>query len=224
MDEPDDSVEYTADDVFRTAVGFEVALGVLAIVLGLLVGPDARLLLPKLEPSQYATIGWGCLYGLVAAIPMLIAIEVLKRIPWKPIKELESLGDDGMLKTLLALGPAELAVISLCAGVGEELLFRGWLLPWIAGDALGTTPINFQSSEFLSPELWAGMIGSSIAFGLVHPITKLYVVIAAIMGLYFAVLLIGTGNLLVPIVAHAAYDAAQLFIASRQQLNEKASA
>ncbi len=37
MDEPEDSVEYTADDVFRTAVGFEVALGVLAIVLGLLV-------------------------------------------------------------------------------------------------------------------------------------------------------------------------------------------
>ncbi len=151
---------------------------------------------------------------------MLIAIEVLKRIPWKPIKELESLGDDGMLKTLLALGSAELAVISLCAGVGEELLFRGWLLPWIAGDAMGTTPINFQSSEFISPELWAGMIGSSIAFGLVHPITKLYVVIAAIMGLYFAVLLIGTGNLLVPIIAHAAYDAAQLFMASRQQARE----
>ncbi len=224
MDEPEDSVEYTADDVFRTAVGFEVALGALAIILGLLVGPDARLWLPKLEPSQFATIGWGCLHGLAAAIPMLITIEVLKRIPWKPIKDLESLGDDGMLKTLLALGPAELAVISLCAGVGEELLFRGWLLPWIAGDSLGTSRIDLFSSDFRAPELWAGIVGSSIAFGLVHPITKLYVVIAAIMGLYFSVLLIGTGNLLVPIVAHAAYDAAQLFFASRQQARENVAA
>jgi uncharacterized protein len=224
MDDPDDQVEYTTDDVFRTAVVFEIALGVIAIILGLAIGPDARLSIPKLEPSQYANIGWGCLYGFVATIPILIAIELLKRIPWKPIQELEALTDDGMIKTLLKLRLSELAVISLCAGVGEELLFRGWLLPWLAGDSLGATPIDMYTLDYSSPELWAAIIGSSISFGLVHPITKLYVVLAALMGLYFAFLLIATGNLIVPIVAHSAYDAAQLYIASRQQAHQKLAA
>ena len=59
----------------------------------------------------------------------------------------------------------------------------------------------------------AAVIGSSIIFGLVHPMTKLYIVIATIMGIYFAVLLVWTENLLIPIAAHAAYDAVQMLIA-----------
>ena len=33
--------------------------------------------------------------------------------------------------------PAELIVISICAGDGEELLFRGWLLHWFADGLVG---------------------------------------------------------------------------------------
>ncbi len=215
MDEPSETIEYTPDDVFRTAIVFEVALGGLAIVLGLTLGPDARLSLPQLDLASLPSIGYGCLYGLLAALPMLVAIEILKRIPWKPIQELEALSDDGMLKTLLRLSPVELLAISLCAGVGEELLFRGWLLSWMAGgsfaDAFQARSLNIASLEF-----WAAMIGSSVAFGMVHPISKLYVVIAALMGMYFAVLLVLSGNLLVPIIAHAAYDAAQLLLTAWQ--------
>lgn len=217
MDEPDDPVEYAPDAFFRTAVGFEAALGVGAIVLGFVIGPDARLWLPKLEPGQYASIGWGCLYGIAAALPMLIAIEIFKRIPWQPIKDLETLGDDEMLQTMLTLRPAELFAICLAAGVGEELLFRGWLLPWLAGETLAKGPSAIAELDVASPALWVAVIGSSLVFGLVHPITKLYVVVAAVMGVYFALLLLGTGNLLVPIVAHAAYDLAQLLLAARQR-------
>ena len=49
-----------------------------------------------------------------------------------------------------------------------------------------------------------------------HPITKLYVVLAALMGVYFGVLMLWSGNLLVPIAAHAAYDAVQLILTARQ--------
>ena len=206
MDEPSDTVEQTPEDVFRTAIFFEIALGGLALVLGWMLGPDARALIPKLESANLPEIGMACLYGVVAAIPILIAIEILKRIPWEPVRELERLGDDGILQMLLSLNPLELVAISLCAGVGEELLFRGWLLPWMAGGSLDAG----------QTELIAAMIGSSIAFGLVHPITKLYAVLAALMGLYFAWLLVFSGNLLVPILAHATYDAAQLMITSWQ--------
>ena len=207
MDEPDRTIEHTPDDILRTAVLFESSLGILAIILGWLLGPDARQLVPDLDVAALWPIAKSLLIGCVGAIPVLIVIEIVRRIPCEPVRQLERLSDDGVVKLLLRLRPSELLLISICAGVGEELLFRGWLMPWLAGGSLEAGPW----------ELGVGLIGSSIAFGLVHPITKLYIFLAALMGCYFGFLLILTGNLLVPIAAHAAYDAAQLLLTSRQQ-------
>lgn len=210
MDPTSESIEQTPDDVFRMAVVFESALGVLAILLGWTLGPDPRELVPQLSADGLRPLGLGLLYGLAAAVPMLIVVAVVRRLPFEPVRELERLSDDGMVKLLLKLSPTELIVISLCAGVGEELLFRGWMMPWLAGGHETTWNLN----------LAVGLIGSSIAFGLVHPITKLYVLLATLMGAYFGWLAIFTGNLIVPICAHAAYDAAQLLITSYRDQDE----
>jgi membrane protease YdiL (CAAX protease family) len=114
-----------------------------------------------------------------------------------------------MFKTLLELRPSELILISICAGVGEELLFRGWLMYWI-----------MQGADVLIPSevvVVVALLVSSIVFGLFHPITPLYIVLATIMGLYFGVLVLLTGNLLVPIAAHATYDAVQLIMTARSE-------
>jgi len=206
MDEhEDESIDQSADDLFLTAVLFESALGLIALLLGWLLGPDTRAMIPEANADGWMAIGSGLAYGVAAAAPILIAIELVRRLPFEAVRELERLGEDGMLKTLLDLGTAELLVISLCAGVGEELLFRGWLLPWLAhGGAEAATATTFE---------WGfALVASSIAFGLVHPITRLYVVLAALMGLYFGGLLLWTENLLIPIAAHAAYDAVQLIM------------
>jgi membrane protease YdiL (CAAX protease family) len=42
------------------------------------------------------------------------------------------------------------------------------------------------------------------------------------MGLYFGGLVLYTGNLLVPIAAHATYDAVQLIMTARQEAREAA--
>ena len=143
-------------------------------------------------------------------------IEIVRRIPVEAVRNLDRLGEDGMIQLLLKLRPAELLLISVCAGVGEELLFRGWLMYWLAGGTGGA------SSDPSQLELWVAVVGSAIAFGMVHPITKLYIFLAALMGLYFGALLIYSGNLLVPIAAHAAYDAVQLLLASRKTKLEAA--
>lgn len=205
--EDSQTAEYSHDEVFLTAVLFECALALVALVLGWALGPSARALVPELLAENLATIGSGLLYGAVAAIPILIAVEIIRRLPWEPIRELDRLADDGMLKVLLELRPVELTVISICAGVGEELLFRGWLLYWIlqgAETAMATTAATVVA-----------LIVSSIVFGLFHPITPLYIVLAALMGVYFGALVLGTGNLLVPIAAHATYDAVQLILTAR---------
>jgi membrane protease YdiL (CAAX protease family) len=204
-DDPDLLAEQSPDDVFVAAVVFELALGLLALILGWTLGPDAREMIPEPVAESVWPVISGLFYGCLAAIPVLIVIEIVRRIPCEPVRALERLSDDGMFQTLLRLSPLELILISICAGVGEELLFRGWMLYWLAGfEPGGAAPSTF--------EFGAALVASSIAFGLVHPITKLYVFLAAMMGLYFGALLLWTGNLLIPIAAHAAYDAAQLII------------
>ena len=58
-------------------------------------------------------------------------MELIRRIPWARLQELEKLSDDQMIGALVRLRVPELLVIGLCAGVGEELLLRGWLMGWL---------------------------------------------------------------------------------------------
>ena len=204
---PPDTAAYTPDDIFRTAIIFESALGLIALVLGWLLGPDARTYVPEATWEQLPEIAMSLLYGVLAAVPILAVVEIIRRLPFEAVRRLERLSDDGLVSLLLKLRPSELMVISLCAGVGEELLFRGWMLHWLAGN----------SGDASRLELGVGLVVSSIAFGMVHPITRLYIFLAALMGFYFGALLLATGNLLVPIAAHAAYDAAQLLLTKWQK-------
>ncbi|MCC9644090.1 CPBP family intramembrane metalloprotease [Rhodopirellula sp. JC740] len=238
--------EQTPDDVFRTAVMVEAGLGALALVLGYFLGPSARDLVPPLSEGSMSAVVGGIGLGIVATIPLLLFVAVLRRIKHPAIEELDKLSDHPMIGLMLKLNAWELFAISLCAGVGEELLFRGWLMPWLAGDAVVLAPdleapprwwayggwlgdLPNSVTAFAWPEdtltqwwsrvggweLTAAWLVSSFAFGMFHPITKLYIAITALMGLYFGVLLIMTGNLLIPITAHALYDAVQLWGAGR---------
>ena len=215
--EDQENAEQDPDQAFLSAALFELALAALAIFLGWAIGPSARETIPKFAVDQLWPIVSSIFLGCFAAVPILLFVEIIRRIPWEPIRELERLTDDGMLRSLLQLRPPELIMISLCAGIGEELLFRGWLMYWLAN--------LIELAEFSgngTPSLAIGiaLIASSLVFGLFHPITKLYVFLAALMGLYFGSLLLYTGNLLVPIAAHATYDAVQLILTARNERRE----
>lgn len=76
----------------------------------------------------------------------------------------------------------DLFFISLCAGVSEELLFRGVI------------------------QVKLGIVGASIIFGLLHCITPAYCVMATIMGFYMGGLFLYYDSLLVPVQVHFVYD------------------
>lgn len=80
-------------------------------------------------------------------------------------------------------------VISVLAGLGEELLFRGVLQPLL------------------------GLVAASLIFGAVHVGGRAFVgygVWAACIGAFLGWLMSATGGLLAPVVAHALYDALAL--------------
>lgn len=88
-------------------------------------------------------------------------------------------------------------LLSLTAGICEELLYRGFLLhcllvEWPGGFQLGLLP--------------AWLLGA-LAFGLAHLYQGWRGMLAStVMGLVFGVLAIGTGSLFLPIMLHAVID------------------
>jgi uncharacterized protein len=208
---PAEETEETPDSVFWTAISVELGLGVLALLLGWLTNVDVRQWIPRPERAELANIFGGIGLGMLAALPMLLLVAVLERIDWKPLRELKSLEDLPVVSALLNLSRLELVAISIAAGIGEELLVRGWLMGWIIGPAGDASAFTIA----------VAVVISSVVFGLMHPISVAYTVVAALMGLFFAGILVWSGNLLVPIAAHATYDAVHLLLSKRQQEREK---
>lgn len=196
-----------ADSVFITAITVELGMGFVALLLGWMFGVDVRQWLPALRAEEGLPILMSLLWGALAALPMLLVVELIERIDWAPFRELRSLDQLPVVAALLRLSPTELIAISIAAGVGEELLVRGWLMGWLIGPLDAATPTAMV----------IGLLASSLAFGMMHPVTPIYVVLATLIGIYLGGLVLLSGNLLIAIVAHAVYDAAHLLLARRSQ-------
>jgi membrane protease YdiL (CAAX protease family) len=228
-DQADSQEEGPDDLLFVWACGFELAIGVVGLAVASFAGFDARAYLGQLTDLTWQSVAIDVGIGTLASIPMLIAVMLLMKIPHESISAIKRLSDAPTMKAVLSLSRVELLTLSVCAGIGEELAFRGCLLPWITSfrDATGQWVNTFDVGDsFRSADpsmLIVALLVSSILFGLLHPITKLYVFAASLMGLYFGVVMIATDSLLVPIIAHAVYDAAQFLIAKREFEQEQAS-
>ena len=98
------------------------------------------------------------------------------------------------------------AAIGFNAGISEELVFRGFLLYYLSTFApnLGAT--------------WMLVISSAI-FGFCHLYQGIRgVLITAFLGYGFAMLYLGSGTLLVPMIVHALVDIRLLFILTAKRL------
>lgn len=84
----------------------------------------------------------------------------------------------------------QIIIISLLAGIGEELLIRGALQTYLVQ----------VSSPFL------GMFLASFIFGLLHFLSKIYVFITFVIGFIFALLFHFTDSMLLVMIAHTVYD------------------
>jgi membrane protease YdiL (CAAX protease family) len=188
------------DSQFISTCGFELAVGGCGLLLGFTIGPDARAMVPQIQ--QWSDIGYGVLWGTLAGLPMLLCVLLFSLLPLKAIRQLHVLNQQRIVPFFLGFTPAQLVVFALCAGVCEELFFRGWLQSSISG------PID--ASAPWQPGVVLGVLLGAILFGFCHLLSPLYFTLATLAGIYLGVLLVETQNLLVPITAHAVYDLAML--------------
>jgi len=123
--------------------------------------------------------------GLAAAL----ALVVLSRWLTLRTRAGEALAER-LAETLGPLSLAEIALLAVASGIGEELFFRGALQPRV------------------------GLVAASLLFGAAHLVPTrplaLWSLFAAAAGLLFGLLFERTGNLVAPVVAHVAVNALNL--------------
>jgi membrane protease YdiL (CAAX protease family) len=163
------------------ALAGEGALGVLAVAIARLRHLDLSLGHPVI----------GIFAGVAVAIAIAVVNWTLLRAgpDLPPVRSIRGLYRELFVPLFRDLSTLDIVVISVAAGVGEELLFRG----------------------VLQPE-W-GLLAASVVFGAVHVGGRdmlVFGVWAAATGALLGWLAIATGGLLAPIVAHALYDALAL--------------
>lgn len=127
-------------------------------------------------------------------MPPLAGVLAIERLSFPPLLRLRRLVEEHLVPLFAPLSLFELGAISLAAGFGEEVLFRGLvqggLAAWI-GPPQGVL---------------AGLLIASLLFGACHWLTPTYAALATIMGVYLGGLYLWLDNLLAPLMAHAVYD------------------
>lgn len=108
---------------------------------------------------------------------------------WSFVKSLRGLYGTLLVPMFSKIRYRDVVLISVAAGIGEELLFRGVIQPTI------------------------GLIPASVIFGIAHFGGRgmlVFGILAGLIGLIFGWLAITSGGLLASVVAHAGYDAIAL--------------
>jgi membrane protease YdiL (CAAX protease family) len=180
------------------ALSVEGGLGVVAIAVGWLLDHWPAIGMGWSSPAaveQWRAIG----LGVIGTLPLLLALLVLDRFPIAPLERVRQIAQDAIGQMFPQPRVWQLALVALAAGLGEELIFRGLLQAGLASWL--TVPGG----------TWLALGTASLVFGAFHWLNTTYAILAALAGVYFGWLLIVTGSLWPPIVAHALYDFAALW-------------
>ena len=148
----------------------------------------------SINPVEHLYWSWRALaWGVLGAVPTTLLFVVTYRSPLSPLKTIREFLARELAPSLSNLRWYDLVLLSILAGVAEELLFRGLLQPWI-----GRACQSESAGQFLT----------NLLFGLVHWVTPLYALLACVIGYYFSWLMTlnEPTNLLTPIVSHTVHD------------------
>lgn len=174
----------STENFFKTACYFEAALILVAVALGWIVA---------INPFDFFYFSEQAIaYGILGTLPLFLLFLAFEQTSLESVQTIRKLLLDTLCPSLYQHHWVDLLILSAIAGLGEELLFRGALQPWLE------RAWGFE----------AGLIASSLVFGLVHAVTPLYAVLATLIGIYLGLSLDygGSRNLLTPVIIHGLYD------------------
>ena len=144
--------------------------------------------------------------GIFGTLPMLLIFVVTYRSNLQPLREIRMYLTDTLGPTLKDCYWFDLLWVSFLAGYSEELLFRGVI----------------QNSVASTWGWGVGLLAGNLLFAFAHAITPMYVILAALLGTILGLLFeySDSRNLLVPVIAHTAYDLIALLVIRRNYVRQ----
>ena len=174
------------------AVASEGGLALLAYLVGWLLGFPPHWLAPQAGSPH---VVWALIWGLLATGPLIVLFLTAEKTRWPPLVKIRQIVAEVALQLCGGRPWWQVTLLAVAAGVGEEVLFRGWLqtfLPHFGGHSPAATAF--------------AIFASAAVFGGLHAVTPLYFVLATGVGIYLGVLYLLSGHLVSAIVCHAVYD------------------
>ena len=166
-------------------------LGVSSLALGWrLVGMERMGL--RIEPERIYVMSWGAGILVLGAATLWLFLVLRKRCGWS---------ESRLVRELLPVTRREnglYAGLSLCAGFGEELAYRGYAIPAvIVAGASAPVALALTSGAFAVLHSYQGVLG---------------VVRTGVVGVIMGAVFLHTGSLWPPMVAHVVIDLAVGFV------------
>lgn len=168
------------------ALAFQGGIGVVGLLLILVADIPVRAVGAGLLPSMF--------YGVLGALCTYSALILLTQVPGLLPGDLDR-QMRGLYRFASGYSWFVLFLLSVFAGVGEELLFRVALQGWLAEHTNTAT----------------GVLAASVLFGLVHYASFTYFIVATCLGLVLGAAYAITDSLLLVMIWHGVYDMIALF-------------
>lgn len=134
------------------------------------------------------------LYGILAAIPMILLFAGSVIIPFRNFKRMRMIEHVFIVRYMRHTTFLQLVLVSIIISLGESIFFRGLLQSGL-GEWLGGRPIDIRIA----------ILVSGFCYGLMQAVTKTFFIYTAIIGIYLGFAFEYSGNLLVPMIASALY-------------------
>lgn len=192
-DEPDQNIFWMA--CFTEGVLILLALGL--AYLGLY---DHGQSLGRINQDDVIS---GFYLGVLATLPLLLILFFFHFASFGWVNSFRQLAKETLYPLFSKMTLPELAIISILAGLGEELLFR-----WSIQGGIATI---LEPTAGPIAAVVIALIVASILFALCHAINGLYILLTLVVGLYLGWVMVITSNWMVPAFAHAIYDFIALF-------------
>jgi membrane protease YdiL (CAAX protease family) len=174
----------------------EAGLALLAVLLAAAFG---------VELADEMRFSWRAVgLGIVVCLPMLALLLITVHFPVGPLHHMRTLFRDQIAPLFATCRWYDMLWISVLAGVGEELLFRGALQLGLAG--------------VLGPA--GALLAASAVFGICHWLSAFYAFLAMLIGTYLGAIVMHGGGLTMAMTAHAVYDFVALLYLTRWSRRE----
>lgn len=177
-------MDFEKTQAYLTSAATIVVLGVVGLGLGW-----------RLVGRQGVGLGWPIMPGDVAWTLGLLVGGVGTLLAFRAVRHLQGTSESRLVRGLMPTTPSEkwlFAGLSVCAGFGEELAYRGYALSALALATGSVVP---------------ALILTSVAFGILHSYQGLLgVTRTGVVGLMMGAVFVYTGSLWPTVFAHTLID------------------